>query len=121
MCGKLPGVALFAGGAQIGQPQRGSRGRLERLSLPYSLVETSAAAMQTVGTIVLRQLVALAVHAETAIGDAVGIASDRRAEIRHTRQIRIQGVEAQYDVAEMALTIRRPQRHERGSIGHDSS
>ncbi len=117
---ELPRVTLLACRAHVGEPQRLPRRSLDRLGLPHALVEAFSAAMQGIGRIVPRQLVGLAIQCKTAVGDAIGIAPDTGAEIRHPGQIGIEAVEAQYDVLETTRPIGRLQRHYGGPVRHNA-
>ena len=56
--------------------------------------------MQAVGTVVLRQLVGVAVHLDAAAGQPVGVASDDGAEIGEVvlRQVVLRSVEALHHI-----------------------
>ena len=66
---------------------------------PDALVEADAAAVQVVAALVLLDLHRLAVQREAAARNAVGIASDDRAEIAGVLQIVVRGLQADHDIA----------------------
>jgi len=71
---QVPGVAFLTVLADEAQDQAGGVGLLEGPGFPHRLVERLDAPVQVVGPVVAGQLVAPALDAERAPGDAVGIA-----------------------------------------------
>ena len=74
--GQRAGIAGFAILADVGQLDAAGN----FFALPNLIVEAVRAAVERVGRVVDRQVVGLAVERELAFGDAVGVASDERAE-----------------------------------------
>ena len=72
---------------------------------PDALVESSMAAVQAVRSVVLRQLIALSVQYKSSARDAIGVAANGCAEIRHAGHIRFQGVKPQNDVFQIPGAI----------------
>ena len=65
---------------------------------PDALVEADAATVQVIAALVLLDLHRLAVQREAAARNAVGIASDDRAEIAGVLQIVVRGLQADHDI-----------------------
>src|SRR5262249_543719 len=76
-------------------------------------------AVQGVGAVVDRKMIRLPVKIELPAGDAVGVATDQRAEIRLVVQVGIESIESQHDVAAEAIPIRRVQLSDPPAISSD--
>ena len=74
--------------------------------------------MQRVGAVILGQRVFHPVEGERRVGDPVGIASHDDAEIGRVDQISIELVVAQDHVAEVAVLVRHPNRHNDAALSH---
>ncbi len=116
--GEVAGIAFFA----IGTLACEFDGRVfagDRFGLPVGLVETFASAMQMMGAVVGGEAVVLAVQVEAPVGDAIGAASDDAAEIGAVAlHVTIESVEAEGDVAGMAVSVGRFQRDEGCAVVH---
>ena len=87
------------------------------LRRPDHLVEPTRSAVQVIGRLVDRELMVAAVQGEAAAGDAVREAPDDGAEVGRLRQVALEVVVAEDDVAEAPLTIGYAQRHEDAAVG----
>ena len=75
---ELPGVALLAVGSDVAE---GDLLRRSLLGVPEDGVEALEPPVQCVGTVIDRELIALPVEAEAALGYAVGIAATDGTEV----------------------------------------
>lgn len=102
--GQVAGEVLLTIGAD--PAQRDSKRISVDFGIPDVAVEAHGAAVQTVGAVVLRKCVGLAIECELAVGDAVGIATDQRSEVGTLLHVVVQVVEAQHHIVELAAAIR---------------
>jgi hypothetical protein len=116
----VAGEALLAVGAGVGQGDVGLGAALDPGDGPQALVEAGRAAVQGVVALVLGHLVAAAVEVEGPVGDSVGEAAHRRAEVGGMLQVGAGRVEAQHDVAAAAAAVGRLQRLQRGAQRDDA-
>ncbi len=76
------------------------------LAVPNNFVESLIrAAVERVGSIVLRQRVGLAVEGEGAVGNTVGVATDHGADVRRIRDIAFEVLVAEDDIGELAFAV----------------
>ena len=76
--------------------------------------------MQGVGAVVDRQRVFLAVERELALGDAVAVAADQRAEVRAVLDVIGQVVVAEHHVAEVAVAVGHLQEDDEAAVIADA-
>ena len=118
--GEGAGKAHLAIGGDIAQGHADPAVALGRLGLPHLGVEALGAAVQGVGLVILRNLVALAVEAETTVGDAVAEAADGGAkEYRGVVEITLDIIEAQHHVFAVALAVGHLERLQHATVGDD--
>src|SRR5690349_13794622 len=103
---KIAGIALFAILTQIIES--------DSISIdarcPYFFVEPNQSSVQGILTVVARQRVLVSIEREFAVGDAVAVPPDERAEVWSRLQIAIQIVIAEHDVGEFARPVRHLER-----------
>lgn len=73
-------IAFLAVWARVRQDQSDAVRVLEGLRVPDHLVEAAEAAMEVIGTVVLRECVGLAIQREPPARDPIGVSADDRAE-----------------------------------------
>jgi len=117
--GEVAGETHFAIRRQVSQGHADRILVLGFLRLPDLLVEALSAAVQGVGLVVLRHLVAFAVEFEGALGQAIAEAADGRAEVRGAFLVTLHIVEAEDDVVEFAVFVRHLQRLQGRAVGDD--
>ena len=113
------GVAFLAVGAAVGEGDAGKSRPLDRLGPPHDLVESADAAVQVIGAVVRGQPVLDAVQAEPALGDAVGVAADGRAEAGMAPEVVRERLQREGDVGHPAAAVGDLDRGDRGPVGHD--
>ena len=116
---ELAGVTAGPVRARVGEYGACRRSALCGLQLPDNLVEAVQATVEMVGPVVGLEGVLVAVQGEAAVGDAVGIAAHRSAEILRLGEIFGRRRVAEHDVAAHALPVRHGQRLDGGAEGHD--
>ena len=116
---ELAGKAFLAIGADVAQHHLRVRPAGDGVDLPHPLVEAPKAPMQRVRPVIGGERIGLAVQGELALGNAVGIASHRRAEIVGMAEIFLGTVIAQGDVGLVTGLVGHDQRLQRGAKGHD--
>jgi hypothetical protein len=101
--GHRAGIVLLAVGRHVREHQRRTGGVSLALRLPDHLVPALLAAVQVMRRVVRVQLVRLAVELEGRVLDPVRDAADDGAEIRARLHVVADVVEAEHDVAELAV------------------
>ena len=96
------------------------RAPLDFQDLPELPVEAIDPAMKRMRTVICGELHHLAFEHETRIGNAIGIATDGRAEELPIVEIVIKLVMPEHDVVAATLRVRHYQRLERSAIGYDT-
>src|SRR5215470_8708658 len=102
--------ALFAICTYVGQFQSLSLGSRNILRGPQTLVEPLKTTVQSVVTIILRQVVCGSIESEFPMRDPVTVPPDQGAEESLVRQISLDAVIAKHDVFELAFAIRSLER-----------
>ena len=91
----------------------------EGLAIPDNFIERLLrAAVESVGPVVLGQGIGLAVESESAVGNAVGVASDDGANVRRIRNIAVERFMAEDDVSELAFAVGDANRKNDAAIIH---
>ena len=103
------GITLVASDAQVSQDQAHRFRRVEGFGFPQLAVEAIGAAVQVIDAVVHVQLVGHAVQREAAIGDAVAIAANQRAEVMRLAEVGFSIVEAVADISQHAVAVRHVQ------------
>ena len=75
--------------------------------------------MQRVRAVVFGQVIRRAVDGELAIGDAIGVAADDRAEVRRVLEVAGEAVEAEHDIVELSRAVGRADRRDDPAVRHD--
>ncbi len=104
----------------LGQVGEGHADRVlafDLLGLPHMLVETLGAAMQRVGAIVERHLVALAVEFKGTAGQAIAEAPDGCTKKCSAALIALHVIEAQHHVIELAVFVRHLKGLQHATVG----
>ena len=108
---QLAGIAHFAVGGHILE----FHGAALLAGLPHLVLEALGAAVQVIGAVVDRQLVSLAVQAETPARYAVGEAPGTLAEARAVSYVVFGLAVAQHHVPEPSFAVRHVDRHDAGT------
>ncbi len=104
---QVPGVALLATSAQVAQPDpRPVLRRRDLLGAPKHLVESPVTPVQLVWPLVGGESVLDAVEDEPRRPDAIGVPTDRGAEVGGLSQIPLQAVIAQRHVVQVPVAVR---------------
>ncbi len=99
-------VALVAVRAQVAEDQAGRLRRGEGFGLPQAAMKAIGAAMQVVDAVVQVQLMGFAVQREAAVGDAVAVAANQRAEIIRVAHVGRDVVIAEHHIGHDAVAVR---------------
>ena len=83
---------------------------------PKPFVETLHAAVQAVGSVVLRQPVFHAVQLEPGLGDAIGVAADQRAEEGIVAQIAVEIVEPENHICHFPVPVGHENRNHPATV-----
>jgi hypothetical protein len=106
---EVAGVAFLAVLTEVVEADGRAVLALRLLGAPDDLVETLHAAVEVVGAVVRREGVLFAVEGELALGDAVGVAAGDGAEERVAGEVAVEVLEAEDDVAGVAVLVRHVQ------------
>ena len=117
-------VALLAVGGRVRQAHADGAARPHLGGRPHAAVEAARAAVEAVRRVVDRELERLPVDRERALGDAVAVAADDRAEVRVALVVRLARVaadvaEAERDVLQAPAAIGDADRLDRAAPGDD--
>ena len=91
---------------------------VDLFNVEHTVLITFHTTMETIGTIVYRNLIINTVNRELTLVDTVAITSDESTEIRLVVQIRLNIVETQYNVGKLTILIGRADRNDTGTIIH---
>jgi len=116
--GQIARETHLAVGREVGQGYANRILVLGFPGLPDFLVETFGAAVQGVGFVVLRHLIAFAIDFESTFGQTVAEAADGRAEVRGAFLIALHIVKTQDDIVELAVFVSDFQRLQGRAVGN---
>src|SRR5262249_30699642 len=112
-------ITFFSVFAQIRQFERDAVFRRNLAGFPDHFVESLDTAVQMVLAVVDGQFVLHSIERKSPFGDAVGVTARERAEKRMAFQVLIQGIEAEYNVVQLAFAVRSSERNDNAAVGDD--
>src|SRR5215813_10722295 len=86
---------------------------------PNAFVEAIETTVKMVRAVVFWKLIHDAIHSESTLRDAIRVTSNQSAEVAWIADVIFERPKAEYDVAEKAIAIRRPQRRDGATVGDD--